>query len=169
MLGELNHALKNLAVLREEEIFRAQFFDGCVEGMIIEKDGAEDAALRFEIVREGAFDRGVCGSHSLYFRLGLFGMQEAEFLLRCGIRARSIYFCMKRVAFCAWFDGASIARARLKSVNISEKWKTRISHECAARRVRRDTHGLLNLAGARGDFQESWSSRRRVSAISATR
>jgi len=50
--------------------------------MIIEKDGTEDAALRFEIVRERPFDRGVCGSHSLYFRLGLFGMQEAELWLR---------------------------------------------------------------------------------------
>src|SRR5579864_1528764 len=92
MLGELNHALKNLAVLREKEIFRAQLFNSCVEGMIIEKDGAEDAALRFEIMGERAFDRGVCRSHSLYFRLGLFGMQEAEFLLRRRMRARSNYF-----------------------------------------------------------------------------
>jgi hypothetical protein len=81
MLGELNHALKNLAMLREKEIFRAQLFNSCVEGMIIEKDGAEDASLRFEIVREGAFDRSVCRSHSLYFRLGLFRMQEAEFVV----------------------------------------------------------------------------------------
>jgi hypothetical protein len=82
MLGELNHALKNLAMLREKEIFRTQFFDGRVEGMIVEKNGAEDAAFRFEIVRERPFDRSVCCSHSLYFRLGLFGMQEAEFWLR---------------------------------------------------------------------------------------
>jgi hypothetical protein len=79
MLGELNHALKNLAMLWEKEIFRAQLFNSCVEGMIIEKDGAEDAAFRFEIVGERAFDRSVGASHSLYFRLGLFGMQEAEF------------------------------------------------------------------------------------------
>jgi hypothetical protein len=82
MLGELNHALKNLAMLREKEIFRAQLLYGCVEGMIIEEDGTEDAALRFEIVRERAFDRSVYSSHSLYFRLGLFGMQETEFWLR---------------------------------------------------------------------------------------
>jgi hypothetical protein len=87
MLGKLNHALKNLAVLREEEIFRPQFLDSCVEGMIIEEDGAEDTALRFEIVRERAFDRGACGSHSLYFRLGLFGMQEAEFPITLRVRA----------------------------------------------------------------------------------
>ena len=92
MLGELNHALKNLAVLREKEIFGAQLLDGGVEGMIVEKDGAEDAALRFEIVRQRAFDRGVCGSHSLYFRLGLFGMQEAEFVIALRFRARAIYF-----------------------------------------------------------------------------
>jgi len=109
MLGELNHALKDLAVLRKEEILRSQLFDGCVEGMIIKKDGAEDAALRFEIMGERAFDRGVSCGHSLYFRLSLFGMQEAEFF-NCGAvfaRAR-IIFCMKRVAFCAWFVGASI-------------------------------------------------------------
>src|SRR5580692_4346721 len=99
MLGELNHALKNLTVLREEEIFRAQLLDGCVEGMIVEKDGTEDAALRFEIVREGAFDRGVCGSHSLYFRLGLFGMQEAEFVVAAPCSRARIISCMKRVAF----------------------------------------------------------------------
>jgi hypothetical protein len=59
--------------------------------MIIEEDGTEDAALRFEIVRERAFDRSVYSSHSLYFRLGLFGMQETEFWLR-RVFARSIYF-----------------------------------------------------------------------------
>jgi hypothetical protein len=79
MLGELNHAFENMAVLREKEILGAQLFDGGVEGMIIEKDGAEDAAFCFEIVRERTFDGSACSSHSLYFRLGLSGMQEAEF------------------------------------------------------------------------------------------
>lgn len=60
--------------------------------MIVEEDGAENAALRFEIVREGAFDRSVCRSHSLYFRLGLFGMQEAEFVIAMRVRAGAIYF-----------------------------------------------------------------------------
>ena len=60
--------------------------------MIVEKDGAEDAALRFEIMREGPFDRGVCSSHSLYFRLGLFGMQEAEFVIALRFRtARNLF------------------------------------------------------------------------------
>ena len=68
-----------MSMLRKKEIFRAQFLNGCVEGMIIEEDGAEDAAFCFKIVRERAFDRSVCASHSLYFRLGLFGMQGAEF------------------------------------------------------------------------------------------
>ena len=40
----------------------------------------------------------------------------------------------------------------MSPVNISEKWKTRISRECATRSVRRDTHGLLNSTGALGDF-----------------
>jgi len=116
MLGELNHALKDLAVLREEEILRSQLFDGCVEGMIIEKDGAENAALRFEIMRKRSSNRSVCRGHSLYLRLGLFGMQEAKFF-NCGAvfaRAR-IIFCMKRVAFCARFVGASIVCARISS------------------------------------------------------
>jgi hypothetical protein len=79
MLGQLNHSLENLAVLREKEIFRAQFFDGRVEGMIIEKHGAKDAAFRLEIVGKRAFNRSACAGHSLYLRLGLFGMQGAEF------------------------------------------------------------------------------------------
>jgi hypothetical protein len=115
MLSELNHALKNLAMLREKEILRAQLFDSGIEGMIVEKDGAEDAALRFEIMGERAFDRSVCRSHSLYLRLGLFGMQEAEFGLRRVSAFARLIFCMKRVAFCAWFDGASIVWARISS------------------------------------------------------
>ena len=37
-------------------------------------------------------------------------------------------------------------------VNISEKWKTSNSREPLARRMRRDTQGLLNSAGTPGDF-----------------
>lgn len=92
MLCELNHALKDLAVLGEKEILRAQFFDGRVEGVIVEENCAEDAALRFEIVRKRALDRSVCCGHSLYFRLGLFGMQEAEFLIAMRARALEIFF-----------------------------------------------------------------------------
>jgi hypothetical protein len=67
MLGELNHAFENVAVLREKEIFRAQLFDGRIEGMIVEKDGAEDAAFCFEIVGERAFDGSACKSHFALF------------------------------------------------------------------------------------------------------
>jgi len=94
MLGKLNHTLKNLAVLRQKEILRAEFLDRCIEGVVIEEDGTEDAALRFQIVGEGPFDRGVCRSHSLYFRLGLFGMQEAEFMVCAeGSRSMQIVSC----------------------------------------------------------------------------
>ena len=50
-----------MAILRKEEIFGPQRFDSGVERVIIEKDGAEDAALRFEIVRQRAFESSVGG------------------------------------------------------------------------------------------------------------
>ncbi len=47
LFPQLDHALENLAMLRQEEIFRAQLFDGSIQRMVIEQDRAEDAALGF--------------------------------------------------------------------------------------------------------------------------
>ena len=71
LLAQLNHALENLAVLRKKEILRADFFDGGVERVIVEDDGAENAALGFEIVRKRPFERSVAGHHSPFIRLRL--------------------------------------------------------------------------------------------------
>ncbi len=68
LFAELDHALENVAVLREEKILRAQALDGGVQRVIVEQDGAENAAFGFEIVRERAFDADVNRGH-LYFAL----------------------------------------------------------------------------------------------------
>src|SRR5579864_151173 len=69
-LGKFNDALENPAMLVEKKVLAFQFFDRNVEGMIVEKDGAEHAALRAGAIREGAFESCIL-SHidSLYFRL----------------------------------------------------------------------------------------------------
>jgi hypothetical protein len=54
-------------VLRQEEIFGFEAFEGDAERVIIEQDTAEDAPLRFQVVGKRSFDRGrvvrcaVCG------------------------------------------------------------------------------------------------------------
>ena len=65
-----------LAMLRKEEILGAQALDGGVQRVIIEQDGAENAAFGFEIVRERTFESGIAGHYSLYFRLTIFRTQE---------------------------------------------------------------------------------------------
>ena len=54
-------------MLRKEEIFGAQLFDGGVQRVIVEKDGAEDAALRFEIVGQRAFESCVAWHDFRFF------------------------------------------------------------------------------------------------------
>jgi hypothetical protein len=45
-------------MLLEEEIFGLEIFDGGVESVVIEKNGAEDGAFGVEILRERAFESG---------------------------------------------------------------------------------------------------------------
>ncbi len=58
LFAECGHGLEDAAVGIEEEILWADFFEGGVEGMVIEEDGAEDGALGVEILRERAIDGG---------------------------------------------------------------------------------------------------------------
>jgi hypothetical protein len=80
LFAELHHALEDVPVLWKEEILAAEALDRGVERVVIEQNGAEDAALSFEIVRERSFDCRV-GRHSnsLYFRLRKFFAQAAIF------------------------------------------------------------------------------------------
>jgi hypothetical protein len=48
-----------MAVLRQEEIFSLQSFDGGVEGVVIDKNGAKNGTLRVEVVGKGAFQGSV--------------------------------------------------------------------------------------------------------------
>jgi hypothetical protein len=48
--AERDHLGEDAAVLVEEEIFGLEIFDGGVEGVVVEKDGAEDGTLGVEII-----------------------------------------------------------------------------------------------------------------------
>jgi hypothetical protein len=69
-LGKFNDALENPPMLIEKKVIAFQFLDGNVEGMIVEENGAQDAALRAGAIRERTFESRIL-SHidSLYFRL----------------------------------------------------------------------------------------------------
>jgi hypothetical protein len=49
-------------MLFEKEVFRLETFNGGVQSVIIEKNGAEDGAFSIQILRERAFKSGG-GSH----------------------------------------------------------------------------------------------------------
>ena len=68
-LAESNHLRENAAVLsRERNPRRSETFDGGVQGVVVEQNGAEDGALGLEIVRKGLFESGIHG-HSRQFAL----------------------------------------------------------------------------------------------------
>src|SRR6267143_5358392 len=56
---EGDHLGEDAAMLIEEEIFGLEIFDGGVEGVVVEDDGAEDGTLGVEVVWEGLFEGGV--------------------------------------------------------------------------------------------------------------
>ena len=78
LFGELDHALENLAMLREEEILGAQLFDGGVQADYRE-GRRRGCCVRLRDCAEAGVRWWCRSSHSLYFRLCLFGMQEAGF------------------------------------------------------------------------------------------
>ncbi len=51
-VGQPDHLLENPAVRIAEEIQGIEDFGGLVEGLVVDQDGAEDALLGFEVVRE---------------------------------------------------------------------------------------------------------------------
>jgi hypothetical protein len=58
-------------VLFEKKIFRLDIFDGGVESMVIEQNGAENGAFSVEILWEGTFESGA-GRHRDSFLIRLF-------------------------------------------------------------------------------------------------
>jgi hypothetical protein len=58
--------IEDAAVLIEEEVFRAEIFDGGVKGVVVEENGAQDGTLGVEVVGEGLFESGIDG-HSVRF------------------------------------------------------------------------------------------------------
>src|SRR5215475_11037980 len=75
-------------MLIEEKVFGFEAFDGGVEGVVIEQNGAEDGAFGVEVLWEGAFEsRGgghfgtLCDSLFLRFRYNTqFSDEQAGFL-----------------------------------------------------------------------------------------
>jgi len=59
--AERDHLIEDAAVLIEEEVFRAEIFDGGVEGVVVEENGAQDGTLGVEVVGEGLFESGIHG------------------------------------------------------------------------------------------------------------
>src|SRR6267143_145357 len=57
--AERDHLGEDAAVLVEEEILGLEIFDGGVEGVVVENDGAEDGTLGVEVVGERLFEGGV--------------------------------------------------------------------------------------------------------------
>jgi hypothetical protein len=60
-LAEGNHLGEDATMLVEEEILGLEIFDGGVEGVVVEEDGAEYGTLGVEIVGERLFESGVGG------------------------------------------------------------------------------------------------------------
>ena len=62
VLAQLDHVREDAAVLIEEKIFGAQRFNGGIQRVIVEDNGAENGAFRVEIIRQRLFEGGV-GCH----------------------------------------------------------------------------------------------------------
>jgi len=60
-LRKFNDALENPTVLVKEKVIAFYFLNGNVQGMIVEEDSAEDAALRASAVRERTFESRILG------------------------------------------------------------------------------------------------------------
>jgi hypothetical protein len=51
VFAERDHLIEDAAVLLQEKIFGLEIFDGGVESVIIEQNGAQDGAFGVEILR----------------------------------------------------------------------------------------------------------------------
>ena len=61
--AERDHLLVDAAVMIVEKIFGLELFDGGIDGVVVEQDRAENAALRLDVVGQGTFERCACGGH----------------------------------------------------------------------------------------------------------
>ena len=92
-----------------KKILGPQRFNGGVERVIIEQDGAEDTPLGFEIMRQRAFECGVRGHDSLYLRLCRDPAQELNSIcFFSAFRTEGWNIFPEREAFCGSSSRASI-------------------------------------------------------------
>jgi hypothetical protein len=66
LFTELDHPFENPPVMVEKEIFGLELLDGGIQRVVVEQDGAKDAALGIKIVWQGSF-KGDFGWHWIRF------------------------------------------------------------------------------------------------------
>ncbi len=62
--AESDHLLVDAPVMIVEEILGLELLDGGVEGVVVEQDRAQDAALGLDVLGQGTFERCGCCGHS---------------------------------------------------------------------------------------------------------
>ena len=87
----MQHALENLAMLRKKEIFGFNLFYRGVKRVVVEKDCAQNAALRFQIVRQRFFECGIAGH-----LVGGFYSRVTSLILH-------LESVVRKSASCGWF------------------------------------------------------------------
>src|ERR1700745_3519769 len=82
--AERDHLIENAAVLLQEKIFGLDVFDGGVQRVIIEQNGAENGAFGVEILRQWALESGL----SRHSSISVFAFNSLYSILPCGRQAR---------------------------------------------------------------------------------
>ena len=58
IFAESNHLVEYAAMLFQEKIFCLEIFNGCVEGVIVQKNSPENGAFSVKILWQRAFESG---------------------------------------------------------------------------------------------------------------
>jgi hypothetical protein len=85
VFAERDHLIEDAAVLFQEKIFGLEIFDGSVEGVIIEQNGAKNGAFGFEILWQWAFESGFSRHRDSF----VFAFYSLYSILPCGRQYRS--------------------------------------------------------------------------------
>jgi hypothetical protein len=92
-----NHVGKDATVLIKEKIFGSQRFDGGVQRVVVEQNGAEYGALGFEIIRQRLFKGGVsCHGEIRWLIRFLFAYHWTTLFLRVQVHSHRGYLTIFR-------------------------------------------------------------------------
>src|SRR5579862_4288650 len=106
-LAQLNHVIEDAAMRVEKEILRLELLNGRVEHVVLDQNGAEDAALGFEVLRQRPFQSCI-------------SRRTREFEI--GSRSHDLYSPYLRLE-AAWNASTSIPRER-RIEDVRVKWGT---------------------------------------------